>query len=157
MREVDGGPDRWGRPVSGWARARGLRWASGRAERRLGPRGEERGDARSGPGRGSGAPSVELGVGLVTRTRGEAGHALLAAGPCGAMVSWAERARLVGDAREGGAGRAEADWAAGKEKGRVVLGLGYGSLFYFPFSFLFLLQTKFEFKSKFEFKPNSNN
>jgi len=110
-----------------------------------------------GPGCGSGAPSAELGVGLVTRARGEAGHALLAAGPCGAMVSWAERARLVDDAREGGAGRAEADWAAGKEKGRVVLGLGYGSLFYFPFSFLFLLQTKFEFKSKFEFKPHSNN
>ena len=40
---------------------------------------------------------------------------------------------------------------------RVVLGLGYGSLFYSPFSFLFLLQTKFEFKSKFEFKPHSNN
>ena len=77
-------------------------------------------------------------------------------GESGAMVSWAERARLVDDAREGGAGRAEADWAAGKEKGRVVLGLGYGSLFYFPFSFLFLLQTKFEFKSKFEFKPHSN-
>jgi len=89
-------------------------------------------------------------VGLVTRARGEALHTLLAAGPCGAMVSWAERARLVDDAREGGAGRAEADWAAGKEKGRVVLGLGYGSLFYFIFSILFLLQTKFEFKSKFK-------
>ena len=72
-------------------------------------------------------------MGLVTRARGEVGHTLLAAGPCGAMVSWAERARLVDDAREGGAGRAEADWAAGKEKGRVVLGLGYGFLFYFFF------------------------
>ena len=89
------------------------------------------------------------------RARGS-GACFAGCGPCGAMVSWAERARLVDDAREGGAGRAEADWAAGKEKGRVVLGLGYGSLFYFPFSFLFLLQTKFEFKSKFEFKPHSN-
>jgi len=80
--------------LSAAGRARDLRWASGRAERRLGPRGEERGDARSGPGRGSGMPSAELGVGLVMRTRGEAGPALLAAGPRGAMVSWAERARL---------------------------------------------------------------
>jgi hypothetical protein len=26
LREVDGEPDRWGRPVSGWASARGERW-----------------------------------------------------------------------------------------------------------------------------------
>ena len=78
-------------------------------------------------------------MGLVTRARGEAGHALLAAGPCGAMVSWAERARLVDDAREGGAGRAEADWAAGKEKGQVKVWAGVRGLAGFwvlPFLFL---------------------
>ena len=38
-----------------------------------------------------------------------------------------ERARLVGDAREGGAGRAEADWAS--RKGVVGCGFGFSFLF----------------------------
>ena len=43
------------------------------------------------PVRGAGRGLTGERAGTVARARGEAGRALLAAGPCGAMVSWAER------------------------------------------------------------------
>ena len=81
LRGEEGGTEGWGRLVSGGAGERG----AGEQRRQVGP-------GAQGERATRGVTRADWGAGWAGGARAlKRGRALLAAGPCGAIVSWAER------------------------------------------------------------------